>query len=113
MIWVNYGQQVSLFGDIKTIAAYRYLVNLVCRKLKQFLSERSRYLSIYRRKDSAVGTLSIHDATLVFIRTFVASKDNDYNKNFTSFIEQRSIQFCYHRLYFVIEFSKIKPFRWL
>jgi hypothetical protein len=48
----NYGQQVSLFGrDIKTIAPLiDTLVNLVCRKLKQFLSERSRYLSIYRTK---------------------------------------------------------------
>jgi glyceraldehyde-3-phosphate dehydrogenase (NADP+) len=46
----NYGQQVSLFGrDIKTIAPLiDTLVNLVCRK--QFLSERSRYLSIYRTK---------------------------------------------------------------
>jgi glyceraldehyde-3-phosphate dehydrogenase (NADP+) len=32
------------------------------------------------RKDSAVGTLSIHDALRSFsIRTFVASKDNAYN----------------------------------
>jgi hypothetical protein len=48
----NYGQQVSLFGrDIKTIAPLiDTLVNLVSCKLKQFLSERSRYLSIYRTK---------------------------------------------------------------
>ncbi|MCB0472412.1 MAG: NADP-dependent glyceraldehyde-3-phosphate dehydrogenase, partial [Flavobacteriaceae bacterium] len=32
------------------------------------------------RKDSAVSTLSVHDALRSFsIRTFVASKDNQYN----------------------------------
>ncbi len=32
------------------------------------------------RKDSAVGTLSVHDALRSFsIRTFVASKDTEYN----------------------------------
>jgi glyceraldehyde-3-phosphate dehydrogenase (NADP+) len=37
-------------------------------------------MSFTGRKDSAVGTLSIHDALRSFsIRTFVASKDNDYN----------------------------------
>ncbi|NNC50704.1 MAG: NADP-dependent glyceraldehyde-3-phosphate dehydrogenase, partial [Flaviramulus sp.] len=34
------------------------------------------------RKDSAFGTLSVHDALRSFsIRTFVASKDNEYNKD--------------------------------
>ena len=34
------------------------------------------------RKDSAVATLSVHDALRSFsIRTFVASKDNELNKD--------------------------------
>jgi glyceraldehyde-3-phosphate dehydrogenase (NADP+) len=57
------------------------LINLVCRVNLKFLSTWSRCPAIYRKKDSAVGTLSIHDALRSFsIRTFVASKDNDYNE---------------------------------
>ncbi|MBK0369885.1 NADP-dependent glyceraldehyde-3-phosphate dehydrogenase [Flavobacterium agrisoli] len=79
----NYGQQVSLFGkDIKTIAPLiDTLVNLVCRvNLNSSCQRGPDVFPFTGRKDSAVGTLSIHDALRSFsIRTFVASKDNDYN----------------------------------
>jgi glyceraldehyde-3-phosphate dehydrogenase (NADP+) len=79
----NYGQQVSLFGrDIKTIAPLiDTLVNLVCRvNLNSSCQRGPDVLPFTGRKDSAVGTLSIHDALRSFsIRTFVASKDNAYN----------------------------------
>ena len=79
----NYGQQVSLFGkDIKTIAPMiDNLINLVCRvNLNSSCQRGPDVLPFTGRKDSAVGTLSIHDALRSFsIRTFVASKDNDYN----------------------------------
>ena len=79
----NYGQQVSLFGrDIKTIAPLiDALVNIVCRvNLNSSCQRGPDVLPFTGRKDSAVGTLSIHDALRSFsIRTFVASKDNAYN----------------------------------
>jgi glyceraldehyde-3-phosphate dehydrogenase (NADP+) len=79
----EYGQQVSLFGkDIKTIAPLiDTLVNLVCRvNLNSSCQRGPDVFPFTGRKNSAVGTLSIHDALRAFsIRTFVASKDNDYN----------------------------------
>ena len=79
----NYGQQVSLFGrDINTIAPLiDTLVNLVCRvNLNSSCQRGPDVYPFTGRKDSAVGTLSIYDALRSFsIRTFVASKDNDYN----------------------------------
>lgn len=79
----NYGQQVSLFGqDIKTIAPLiDTLVNLVCRvNLNSSCQRGPDVYPFTGRKDSALGTLSIHDALRSFsIRTFVASKDNAYN----------------------------------
>ena len=79
----NYGQQVSLFGqNIKTIAPLiDTLVNIVCRvNLNSSCQRGPDVFPFTGRKDSAVGTLSIHDALRSFsIRTFVASKDNDYN----------------------------------
>lgn len=79
----NYGQQVSLFGkDIKTIAPLiDALVNIVCRvNLNSSCQRGPDVYPFTGRKDSAVATLSIHDALRSFsIRTFVASKDNDYN----------------------------------
>ena len=79
----NYGQQVSLFGkDIKTLAPLiDTLVNLVCRvNLNSSCQRGPDVYPFTGRKDSAVGTLSIHDALRSFsIRTFVASKDNIYN----------------------------------
>ena len=81
----NYGQQVSLFGqNIKTIAPLiDTLVNIVCRvNLNSSCQRGPDVLPFTGRKDSAVGTLSIHDALRSFsIRTFVASKDNDYNND--------------------------------
>ena len=79
----NYGQQVSLFGkDIKTLAPLiDTLVNLVCRvNLNSSCQRGPDVYPFTGRKDSAVGTLSIHDALRSFsIRTFVACKDNAYN----------------------------------
>lgn len=79
----NYGQQVSLFGkDIQTIAPLiDTLVNLVCRVNLNSSCQRGPDIYPFTgRKDSAVGTLSIHDALRSFsIRTFVASKDNAAN----------------------------------
>jgi glyceraldehyde-3-phosphate dehydrogenase (NADP+) len=79
----NYGQQVSLFGkDVKTLAPLiDTLVNLVCRvNLNSSCQRGPDVYPFTGRKDSAVGTLSVHDALRSFsIRTFVASKDNDYN----------------------------------
>ncbi|MDT0651046.1 NADP-dependent glyceraldehyde-3-phosphate dehydrogenase [Autumnicola edwardsiae] len=81
----NYGQQVSLFGkDIEQIAPLiDTLVNLVCRvNLNSSCQRGPDVFPFTGRKDSAVGTLSVHDALRSFsIRTFVASKDNPYNNN--------------------------------
>lgn len=79
----SYGQQVSLFGkDTKTLAPLiDTLVNLVCRvNLNSSCQRGPDVFPFTGRKDSATGTLSVHDALRAFsIRTFVASKDNDYN----------------------------------
>ncbi|MGS2761298.1 NADP-dependent glyceraldehyde-3-phosphate dehydrogenase [Sinomicrobium sp. M5D2P9] len=80
----NYGQQVSLFGqDIKTLAPLiDTLVNLVCRvNLNSSCQRGPDVYPFTGRKDSAVSTLSVHDALRSFsVRTFVASKDNEYNR---------------------------------
>lgn len=79
----NYGQQVSLFGKNSTTIAplIDALINLVCRvNLNSSCQRGPDVFPFTGRKDSAVGTLSIHDALRSFsIRTFVASKDNAYN----------------------------------
>ncbi len=79
----NYGQQVSLFGqNADTLAPLiDSLVNLVCRVNINSLCQRGPDVFPFTgRKDSAVATLSIHDALRSFsIRTLVAAKDNDYN----------------------------------
>lgn len=79
----NYGQQVSLFGkDISTLSPLiDTLVNLVCRvNLNSSCQRGPDVYPFTGRKDSAFSTLSVHDALRSFsIRTFVASKDNDYN----------------------------------
>ena len=81
----NYGQQVSLFGNSeeKLGPVIDTLVNLVCRV--NLYSSCQRGPDIYPftgRKDSAVATLSVHDALRSFsIRTFLASKDNKTNKD--------------------------------
>lgn len=79
----NYGQQVSLFGqDVHTLSPLiDNLVNLVCRvNLNSQCQRGPDVFPFTGRKDSAVSTLSVHDALRSFsIRTFVASKDNPYN----------------------------------
>ncbi|NNC51051.1 MAG: NADP-dependent glyceraldehyde-3-phosphate dehydrogenase [Flaviramulus sp.] len=81
----NYGQQVSLFGkNVNTLAPLiDTLVNLVCRvNLNSSCQRGPDVYPFTGRKDSAFGTLSVHDALRSFsIRTFVASKDNEYNKD--------------------------------
>jgi glyceraldehyde-3-phosphate dehydrogenase (NADP+) len=79
----NYGQQVSLFGkNVNTLSPLiDTLVNLVCRvNLNSSCQRGPDVYPFTGRKDSAVSTLSVHDALRSFsIRTFVASKDNEYN----------------------------------
>jgi glyceraldehyde-3-phosphate dehydrogenase (NADP+) len=79
----NYGQQVSIFGsEVKTLAPLiDALVNLVCRVNLNSAAQRGPDVYPFTgRKDSAVATLSVHDALRSFsIRTFVASKDTSYN----------------------------------
>lgn len=79
----NYGQQVSLFGkDVHTLAPLiDALANLVCRvNLNSSCQRGPDVFPFTGRKDSAAGTLSIHDGLRSFsIRTFVAAKDNAYN----------------------------------
>ncbi|NNK30468.1 MAG: NADP-dependent glyceraldehyde-3-phosphate dehydrogenase, partial [Flavobacteriaceae bacterium] len=57
------------------------LANLVCRvNLNSSCQRGPDVYPFTGRKDSAVATLSVHDALRSFsIRTFVASKDNAYN----------------------------------
>lgn len=79
----NYGQQVSLFGnDVYTLSPLiDTLANLVCRvNLNSSCQRGPDVYPFTGRKDSAVSTLSVHDALRSFsIRTFVASKDNAHN----------------------------------
>jgi glyceraldehyde-3-phosphate dehydrogenase (NADP+) len=79
----NYGQQVSVFdSEVKTLAPLiDALVNLVCRVNLNSAAQRGPDVYPFTgRKDSAVATLSVHDALRSFsIRTFVASKDTSYN----------------------------------
>ena len=57
------------------------MVNLVCRVNINSQCQRGPDIFPFTgRKDSAVSTLSVQDALRAFsIRTFVASKDNEYN----------------------------------
>ncbi|MEH6535144.1 MAG: NADP-dependent glyceraldehyde-3-phosphate dehydrogenase [Psychroserpens sp.] len=94
----NYGQQVSLFGkDVKTLAPLiDTLVNLVCRvNLNSSCQRGPDVYPFTGRKDSAVATLSVHDALRSFsIRTFLASKDNDYNNAIlTDLLDSRASNF--------------------
>ncbi|MDG1690317.1 MAG: NADP-dependent glyceraldehyde-3-phosphate dehydrogenase [Flavobacteriales bacterium] len=79
----DYGQQVSLFGkDVQQIGPLiDALANLVCRvNLNSSCQRGPDVYPFTGRKNSAVGTLSVFDALRSFsIRTFVASKDNEYN----------------------------------
>jgi glyceraldehyde-3-phosphate dehydrogenase (NADP+) len=94
----NYGQQVSLFGkNIETLSQLiDSLVNLVCRvNLNSSCQRGPDVYPFTGRKDSAVSTLSVHDALRSFsIRTFVASKDNEYNnKILEELLEKKSSNF--------------------
>jgi len=81
----NYGQHASIFGkDVDTLGPIiDSLVNLVCRvNLNSACQRGPDNYPFTGRKDSAVATLSVHDALRSFsIRTFVASKDNELNKS--------------------------------
>lgn len=80
----NFGQQVSIFGkDSKTIAKLIDMFsNQVGRINVNTQSQRGPDSFPFNgRKDSAEGTLSVADALRVFsIRTLVATKANDENK---------------------------------
>ncbi|MGB2117076.1 MAG: aldehyde dehydrogenase family protein, partial [Flavobacteriaceae bacterium] len=79
----EYGQQVSIFGrnSEKLGRLIDILANLVCRVNLNSACQRGPDIYPFTgRKNSAVGTLSVFDALRSFsIRTFVASKDNNYN----------------------------------
>ncbi len=81
----NFGQQASIFGkdayQISTLVDT--LVNQVCRVNINSQCQRGPDIFPFTgRKDSAEGTLSVSDALRVFsIRTLVALKENDFNKN--------------------------------
>ena len=94
----NYGQQVSVFGkNVNTLAPLiDTLVNLVCRvNLNSSCQRGPDVYPFTGRKDSAYGTLSVHDALRTFsVRTFVASKDNPYNNAILSqLLESKSSNF--------------------
>ena len=79
----KYGQQISLFGEDphELSPLIDMLVNMLCRVNLNSLCQRGPDVFPFTgRKDSAVGTLSVHDALRSFsIRTFVSFKNNDYN----------------------------------
>ena len=91
-----YGQQVSLFGrNTESMAALiDQLINQVCRVNINSQCQRGPDIFPFTgRKDSAVGTLSVSDALRAFsIRTLVAAKDQESNKELISSIvrERRS-----------------------
>ena len=80
----NYGQQASIFGNDSTLLSNLLdtLVNQVCRvNLNSKCQRGPDVLPFTGRKDSAEGTLSVSDALRGFsIRTLVAVKDSDQNK---------------------------------
>ena len=79
----NYGQQVSLFGTDADVLANLIdpLANQVCRVNINSQCQRGPDVFPFNgRKDSAEGTLSVHDALRVFsIRTLVATKRGNLN----------------------------------
>jgi len=84
VIQSNYGQQISLFGNDPEIIAELIdpLVNQVCRvNINSQCQRGPDTFPFTGRKASAEGTLSVTDALKVFsIRTLVATKENDANK---------------------------------
>ena len=98
MVNSNYGQQVSVFGSSADEIANLIdpLVNQVCRVNINSQCQRGPDVFPFNgRKDSAEGTLSVSDALRVFsIRTLVATKDNDLNKNIlTEILDERKSSF--------------------
>ena len=98
MVESQYGQQVSIFGtDPAEIAKLiDPLINQVCRVNINTKCQRGPDIYPFNgRKDSAEGTLSVHDALRVFsIRTMVATRDNEENRQlFTDILEDRSSNF--------------------
>jgi len=94
----NYGQQVSLFGkDPKALAPLiDGLTNLVCRvNLNSSCQRGPDVFPFTGRKDSAAGTLSIHDGLRSFsIRTMVAAKENQYNNGIlTALLDSKKSNF--------------------
>ncbi|MEA5113254.1 MAG: NADP-dependent glyceraldehyde-3-phosphate dehydrogenase [Geobacteraceae bacterium] len=93
----DYGQQVSVFGSDPELIADMIdsLVNQVCRVNVNCQCQRGPDTFPFTgRKDSAEGTLSVSDALRVFsIRTLVAAKENDFNKQIIRSIirERKSI----------------------
>lgn len=81
----NYGQQASLFGsDPEQLAALiDPLVNQVCRVNINTKCQRGPdSFPFTGRKDSAEGTLSVHDALRAFsIRTMVAARDESAGRS--------------------------------
>ena len=84
VITSDHGQQVSVFGSDPDQIAHLVdpLVNQVCRVNINCQCQRSPDVFPFAgRKDSAEGTLSVHDALRSFsIRTMVAAKQTDASK---------------------------------
>ena len=99
----NYGQQASVFGnDSKQLSELiDTLVNQVCRvNLNSKCQRGPDVLPFTGRKDSAEGTLSVSDALRVFtIRTLVAVKDTDKNKEIVSQITKNRMSTFLHTDY--------------
>jgi glyceraldehyde-3-phosphate dehydrogenase (NADP+) len=88
-----FGQQISLFGNdpASLVRLIDPLVNQVCRvNLNSQCQRGPDAFPFTGRKDSAEGTLSISDALRVFsIRTLVAAKGSEANKELVSDIVRR------------------------
>lgn len=84
----DYGQQASIFGSDPDAIAQLLdtLVNQVCRvNINSQCQRGPDDFPFTGRKDSAEGTLSVHDALRVFsIRTLAAAKGNDLNEKIIS-----------------------------
>ncbi|MBK7570370.1 MAG: NADP-dependent glyceraldehyde-3-phosphate dehydrogenase [Bacteroidetes bacterium] len=98
MVKSNYGQQVSVFGSDSDEIAHMIdpLVNQVCRVNINSQCQRGPDVFPFNgRKDSAEGTLSVSDALRVFsIRTLVAAKESELNKNIISeILDERKSSF--------------------
>jgi glyceraldehyde-3-phosphate dehydrogenase (NADP+) len=94
----KYGQQVSIFSNNADQIASLVdpLINQVCRININTKCQRGPDVFPFNgRKDSAEGTLSVHDALRVFsIRTMVATRDNNENRAlFTEILQGRKSNF--------------------